>query len=64
MKRLFVLVTGVFIGNFLMVPLIFERTFKDGFFIGILAAIIIVIIHILFKRIKKNINRLSQNTKG
>jgi hypothetical protein len=31
---------GVFIGNWLIVPILTKRTFKDGFFIGLIAAVI------------------------
>jgi hypothetical protein len=35
----FSLAVGVFVGNFLIVPLfIKERTFTDGFYIGLIAA--------------------------
>jgi len=37
------LATGVFIGNWLVVPLFFRsRTHKDGFFIGVIAAVLVI----------------------
>jgi len=37
------LALGVFLGNWIVVPLVFKRTFKEGFFIGIIAAVLILI---------------------
>ena len=36
-------VVGVFVGNWLVVPLFFKsRTFKDGFAIGVIAALLVL----------------------
>ena len=36
-----ILALGVFLGNWLVVPLFFRsRTFKDGFFVGLIAGVI------------------------
>jgi hypothetical protein len=40
------LAAGVFIGNWLVVPLFFRsRTHKDGFFIGVIAAILVIMFY-------------------
>ena len=42
----FVVVLGVFVGNWLVCPLIMHnRTFKDGFFIGLIAAVLVLMIY-------------------
>jgi uncharacterized transporter YbjL len=33
---------GVFVGNWLVVPLILPRTFKEGFAVGLIAAILVL----------------------
>ncbi len=38
-----VLAIGVFMGNWLVVPLLTDRTHTDGFWIGVIAAILILI---------------------
>jgi len=43
------LVLGVFMGNWLVAPLfIKERTHKDGFYIGLIAAILCIVIFTIF----------------
>lgn len=40
------LATGVFFGNWLVVPIFFRsRTLKDGFVIGVIAAVLIIAIY-------------------
>ena len=36
------LALGVFVGNWLVVPLLFKRTFKEGFAIGVIAALLML----------------------
>lgn len=43
------LALGVFVGNWLIVPLFLKRSFKDGFFIGLIAAVLVFIFTSLFK---------------
>lgn len=44
------LAAGVLVGNWLIVPLILEsRSHSDGFFIGLIAAVIILLLY-MFKR--------------
>ena len=43
-----VLALGVFVGNWLVVPLVLKkRSFKDGFFIGLISAVIVLGITLL-----------------
>ena len=43
MKMGFVVALGTFLGNWLLVPLFFDnRTHMEGFFIGVLAAVIVL----------------------
>ena len=53
MKTALLAATGTFIGNWLIVPLIFERTFKEGFAIGILAALIVLGIYAILPRLTR-----------
>lgn len=41
------LAAGVWAGNWLVVPLLGMRTFRDGFFIGLIAAVLTVVINLL-----------------
>ncbi|MBT6691085.1 hypothetical protein HOB10_01985 [Candidatus Parcubacteria bacterium] len=43
------LAVGVFLGNWLAVPVVFSNTHKEGFFIGLVAAGLVL----LFFRLKK-----------
>ena len=48
---------GTFIGNWLICPLIIKgRTFTDGFFIGLIAAIIVLIVMVIFKTVTYFLN--------
>ena len=38
----YVLALGVFAGNWLMVPLFCHRTFKEGFAVGLIAAVLVL----------------------
>ena len=40
-----ILAAGVFVGNWLVVPLVFKRTFKEGFAIGVIAALLVFGFH-------------------
>ncbi len=45
------LALGVFLGNWFVVPLVFEsRSFTDGFFIGLIAAVLVLIFYAVFYR--------------
>ncbi len=43
------LVIGVFIGNWLCVPLLLHKTFTEGFWTGIIAGVIVIILQLLIK---------------
>ena len=53
MMESFALAIGVFVGNWLIAPLIFKRTFKDGFWIGLLAAMFTLMIMLVFTALTK-----------
>lgn len=42
-------IAGVFIGNWLIVPIFFHRTRKNGFFIGIIAVAILSVSFFIIK---------------
>lgn len=45
MEKGLMLALGLFIGNWLVVPLILPgRSFKDGFFVGLIAATLILVV--------------------
>ncbi len=45
----FALALGVFFGNWIVVPLLFgKRRFKDGFFIGFIAMLLVIILKAIF----------------
>ena len=43
---------GVFIGNFIVVPVLGFRDLKDGFFIGLIAAFLTLIIYYIYAIVK------------
>jgi hypothetical protein len=42
------LALGTFIGNWLIIPALTDRTFKDGFWTGVIAAILVVVFAVVF----------------
>lgn len=42
-KTGFSLALGVFLGNWLLCPLISQRSFKEGFWIGLMAAVLVLL---------------------
>jgi len=46
------LALGVFFGNWILCPLFGFRSFKDGFWVGIIAAILVIIFVFVFNRCK------------
>jgi len=50
MKIPIIIALGVFAGNCLIVPLINETTFKEGFYIGLLAAVITLLLSVPIRK--------------
>lgn len=45
------LALGVFLGNWFLVPLLFKRrTFTEGFFVGLVAAILVLVFCVVTER--------------
>jgi len=49
-KSSLALAAGVFFGNWLVVPLFFHKTFTDGFFTGLIAIPIVLVLCKVFGR--------------
>jgi hypothetical protein len=50
-RKAFVIALGVLLGNWILSPFIAtDRTHTDGFFIGFVAAIIVLVIFVIFDR--------------
>ena len=50
MKRGLMLAVGIFVGNWLVVPLVFERTFTEGLAVGALAALLVLGVYAFLPR--------------
>lgn len=44
----FALAAGVFFGNWLALPLVLKRSYKDSFTIGVIAAILVLCFYVVF----------------
>lgn len=44
-------ILGVLLGNWLVVPIFFKRTFKEGFILGVLAAVICTVLFLLARSV-------------
>lgn len=58
-KTGFSLAVGVFIGNAVICPLLGLKSWKDGFFIGLIAAALVIVFYSVFKKMAQGDSGMS-----
>lgn len=53
MKKTFVIAAGLFLGNWIAVPLILARPFSFGFYVGFVAAILVLFVSLLIDLVQR-----------
>jgi uncharacterized membrane protein YfcA len=48
----FAMAAGVFVGNWLLVPMLREKTFHDSFYIGLIAAVLTLVFYSIVRAIE------------